>query len=634
MTAAVPSAAPPPAAGSRARRVKQVLLVCVCLSVALVLSQTAWTVVQDRRLTLASAHASGLVAVRLLDEHAVQTLGDAERDLDRVAAAVAAAGRLRALDDGAILDVITAGQRDSRFLTALQFVNRAGKPYVNSIAYPAFQVDIADRGYVPALLGHPAWRGARLGRPFQRYYDQELVLPLARNLYDGAGRHLGLLSIDINLSYFAGVYARMAKDSGALVALFADDGHVIVRTPFEPRYLNLDLSAVPLTARLRAAVPEGGFEDAHFLDLDQGAARQYTYRKLAGYGVTVVYAQPLDAILSDFNERSRERVGFAAVAIGCIGLLTAFLLHHMDRLQRSEREVRDLNAGLEQRVEQRTIKLEQANAELEQAMLVLQATQDELRRNEKLASLGAMVAGVAHELSTPIGNAIMMASSLQANAQQALEALRGARPSRAQLEQAMLEGESGAEVLVRNLMRAGQLVQSFKQVAVDQSSDQRRQFRLSRALEEVLATLEPKYLNGPYRMELALAADVEMDSYPGALAQILGNLIGNALAHGFEGRASGAMRLRTEPRGDGRVLIEFSDDGNGITPAVMERIFDPFFTTKLGQGGSGLGMHIVYNLVTVLLGGSITPFGAPGAGFGLRMVLPLVAPARARDADG
>ncbi|MBJ7313808.1 ATP-binding protein [Rugamonas sp. CCM 8940] len=632
-------------AAARARRAQLALLLCLALLAALVLAQSWWTVAQDRRLTLASAHSTGLIAVRLLDEHATQTLRDAERKLDEVAAAVARAGQKTRLDDGAVRAVITAGQQDGRYLNALQFVNLRGRPFVNSAAYPAFQFDIVDRSYVAPLLADPAQRGPRLGHPFQRFYDQALVLPLARNLYDGAGRHLGILSIDIDVAYFAGVYARVAKDSGALVALFADQGFVIVRTPFEAGYLDLDLARSEVARRLRGGAAEGVFEDDHFLDLGGGEARQYTYRKLAAYGVNTVFAQRLQDVLAGWRQRSRERVVFAVAAIGLAAVLGLFLLLHMRRLQRSERslrdsvarqqqiehEIRELNAGLERRVGQRTLNLEQANAELGQALRALQATQHELLRTEKLAALGSLVAGVAHELNTPIGNGVMMASSLQANAQQSLDELAAARPSRSRLEQGLQAGVQGSEILLRNLVRAGELVQSFKQVAVDQASNHRRRFALSRTIEEVLATLAPMYQKSPYKMLLSLAAEVELDSYPGALGQIVTNLVSNALAHGFDGRAEGGMRLSTALDGAGRLLLEFADDGVGMAQQQMERVFDPFFTTKLGQGGSGLGMHIVYNLVTALLGGSIELHSAPGQGCRVCIVLPLTAPERAAE---
>ncbi|NRR31795.1 HAMP domain-containing histidine kinase [Oxalobacteraceae bacterium] len=318
------------------------------------------------------------------------------------------------------------------------------------------------------------------------------------------------------------------------------------------------------------------------------------------------------------------------LTLGLIAALTVFLLKQMRKLKKSGREILELNTSLELRVGQRTLDLELANAELGQTLRVLQATQDELLRTEKLAALGSLVAGVAHELNTPIGNGIMMASSLLANAQQSLDELRAGKPSRARLEHALEAGVSGSEILLRSLMRAGELVTSFKQVAVDQSSDQRCRFRLSRTLEQVVATLEPMYQKTGFAMTLQLDADVEMEGYPGALAQIISNLVSNALAHGFEGCTSGSMRIVTAASAAGRVALEFGDDGVGMGPEQIERVFEPFYTTKLGQGGSGLGMHIVYNLVTVLLGGSIAIVSAPGQGCRVQLLLPLVAPAMGR----
>jgi signal transduction histidine kinase len=184
---------------------------------------------------------------------------------------------------------------------------------------------------------------------------------------------------------------------------------------------------------------------------------------------------------------------------------------------------------------------------------------------------------------------------------------------------------SGTEILRRNLERAAELVTSFKQVAVDQSSNQRRKFDLRQAIEEVLLTLRPMYAKTAFRLEYDLAAKIDMDSFPGALGQIITNFVANALAHAFEGRSAGLMQIKTSLRDD-QAEIVFSDDGVGISEQNMKRVFDPFFTTKLGKGGSGLGMHIVYNLITDVLGGKVVLTSTVGVGTQITVTLPLRAP--------
>ena len=294
-----------------------------------------------------------------------------------------------------------------------------------------------------------------------------------------------------------------------------------------------------------------------------------------------------------------------------------------------ETEIRELNAELEERVRIRTLKLEQANAELADALASLRSMQNELIRTEKMAALGSLVAGVAHELNTPIGNSVTVASTLMEQTEALLNDERAGTLRRSIFDRYLETAAAGTELLLRTLKRASELVSSFKQVAVDQSSDQRRQFDLANVLQEVAVTLAPSYNKTRYKMELALTPDIMLDSYPGPLGQVITNLITNALTHGFEGRDSGTMWLATRRLDGDSVEIVFSDDGIGIPPEHHKRVFDPFFTTKLGKGGSGLGMNIVYNLVTSVLGGKIELRSAVGVGTTLTVELPLVAPCNA-----
>jgi signal transduction histidine kinase len=173
------------------------------------------------------------------------------------------------------------------------------------------------------------------------------------------------------------------------------------------------------------------------------------------------------------------------------------------------------------------------------------------------------------------------------------------------------------------------LISSFKQVAVDQASAQRRRFSLRQVVEEVAATLAPMLKKTPFKLELELADNVVMDSFPGSIGQVITNLVTNSLAHAFEDRECGAMHIKTWRRGLHGVEMVFTDDGAGIPEADMKRVFDPFFTTKLGRGGSGLGLHIAYNLVTRVLGGKIQATSQPGLGTRFQISLPLKAPDRA-----
>lgn len=292
-----------------------------------------------------------------------------------------------------------------------------------------------------------------------------------------------------------------------------------------------------------------------------------------------------------------------------------------------EKNLVDLAESLEQRVTARTQDLNHANAELAAALDNLQLAQAELVRSEKLAALGSLVAGVAHELNTPIGNCVTTASTLDEQVQQfAGEAKKGLR--RTALEQFLGSASNATDILMRNLKRASDLVASFKQVAVDQTSSQRRAFMLKDVVDELLTTLQPTIRLTPYDVACAVPDHIHCDSYPGLLTQVLANLVNNAILHGFDERNSGRISIAARQLSTSDFELTVADDGQGIPEGDQSRIFDPFFTTKLGKGGSGLGLHIVYNLVTGVLGGHITVVSAAGKGTCFTLCLPLVAPVR------
>jgi len=287
--------------------------------------------------------------------------------------------------------------------------------------------------------------------------------------------------------------------------------------------------------------------------------------------------------------------------------------------QRAQKALLQLNVSLELRVTERTHELEAALSGLRQA-------QDELVRSEKMASLGALVAGVAHELNTPVGNAVLAASTLEGR-QREFEAAMVGGLRRSELNAFLATLRETGAVLERNLQRAATLIGSFKQIAVDQSSYQRRAFELSEVVQEIALAISPTLKRSGVQLIEQVPLGLRMDSYPGPLGQVLINLVNNAVVHAFEeGGAVGCVRITAELAEGGHVRLCVSDNGRGIARQHLKRIFDPFFTTRLGQGGSGLGLHIVYTLVTGLLGGRIEVRSEPGQGTEFTIELPLKAP--------
>jgi signal transduction histidine kinase len=254
----------------------------------------------------------------------------------------------------------------------------------------------------------------------------------------------------------------------------------------------------------------------------------------------------------------------------------------------------------------------------------LKDAQTQLVSQEKLAALGALMAGVAHELNTPIGNSLLIASTLAQKTEEMQAQLNGPGLKRSALATYLDDTRKAHELVMRGLTSAANLVNSFKQVAVDRTTEQRRQFNLAQVSQEVIATMMNRIRACGHRIEVEVPDTIALDSYPGPYGQVIANFINNALLHAFAGKASGGMWLRAQ-QADGRVHVSFRDNGGGIAPQHLSRIFDPFFTTKLGQGGSGLGLSISYNIVTSLMGGQISVHSARD-GTTFTLDLPLTAP--------
>ncbi len=269
--------------------------------------------------------------------------------------------------------------------------------------------------------------------------------------------------------------------------------------------------------------------------------------------------------------------------------------------------------------------LEESNVRLEGTLQHLDIARRQLVQAEKMASLGGLVAGIAHEINTPIGNGITISTSLTEVVRRFRGGLQDGALKRSRLDSFTDDVDEAARLLTSNLENAAELVQSFKQVAADQASSQRRQFDLHETIEEVVATLRPRFKRTAHTVEIDIHPGIRMDSYPGPLGQVVTNLVTNSLVHAFGQSDHGHITLTARQRADGRIDMVYRDDGVGIPPAVHHRVFEPFFTTRQGQGGTGLGLHVVYNIVTNVLGGSISL--APGSAAGAVFVLELPATA-------
>ena len=291
-----------------------------------------------------------------------------------------------------------------------------------------------------------------------------------------------------------------------------------------------------------------------------------------------------------------------------------------------ERQLRDLNTSLERRVRERTEELEQTNTALTQTVSTNLAIKNELVRSEKLAALGNLVAGLAHELNTPVGNALLAASALRARTQDIGDKMDAGAIKRSDFNDFKDESIGAAILVEKNLHRAASLIDNFKQMAVDQTAEHRRTFSVDKTIAEVVSTLEFQVRTRPISVHMDLHANLSMDSYPGPLGQLIVNFFTNALAHAFPADTKGNIWIVCSRQTEDSIKIEFKDDGCGIPDANIGRVFDPFFTTRMGQGGSGLGLSIAFNIATGMLGGTLEVVSAPGQGTTFTVVLPRVAP--------
>ncbi len=262
----------------------------------------------------------------------------------------------------------------------------------------------------------------------------------------------------------------------------------------------------------------------------------------------------------------------------------------------------------------------------EAALSELRDTQTSLIEAEKLAALGSLVAGVAHEVNNPVGISLTVASSLARRCEEFQREAEAGAIRRSRLTEFVEGNRDAANQLVANLHRAGELIQAFKQVAVDRSHADRRSFDLKQALDQIVSSLRPGLKTSQVRLVVDVPDGIIMDSYPGPLGQVITNLFLNAANHAFPGDTPGTISIVARTSGPDQVHIVFRDNGVGMAEEVQRRAFDPFFTTRRGDGGTGLGLHIVYNLITGRLGGRIVLSSMAGMGTTFRINLPRVAP--------
>ncbi|MTJ02219.1 ATP-binding protein [Idiomarina piscisalsi] len=335
--------------------------------------------------------------------------------------------------------------------------------------------------------------------------------------------------------------------------------------------------------------------------------------------------QPLDSVVDVVSQVARDKnyslrlpssqlAEFDTMAQAFNTMLDR-VQQHITRQRRAEEEASQLNTQLEQQVTQRTQALKESNSELLKTLEQLHQYQGQLVESEKMASLGDMVAGIAHEVNTPIGLSVTASTLLQDKLAVMQEKFDAKRISTNEFERFLKDCDENLQIIYRNLNRAADLVTSFKQVAVDQSSEVDRDIEINSFMNDVLMSVKPRRLNPEhFPINVHCEGDIQVRAKAGPLNQILMNLIINSMVHAFEGREKGQIDIRFQLVNENELEIIYTDNGHGVDADISRKIFDPFVTTKRGSGGSGLGLHLVYNLVTQVLGGNIHFFSEENNG--------------------
>lgn len=502
---------------------------------------------------------------------------------------------------------------------------------------------------------------------------RHVVIEFAQPVVDREGLLCGVLIASFDLSYFGRVFADAHLPVGSVFTLTDAEGMRLTRFPETEKY-----TWVPDLPKFISRM-SGEQEEGTFLEKGvDGVRRLYSFKRLQfdhkpmqhlmirlGQPEDLALAEARWAVIRNFSllllaaslavmaawfvgeftiikrvkqlMSAAERLGTGVLDTrtgldhreGELGRLAAAFDRMAERLQiqdyerrRAEEEVCVLNEDLEDRVTRRTSELARTNQELQTALESLRQAQSQLVMSEKLAALGGLVAGVAHEINTPVGVALSATSTMAEKNRILSELFAKGDMKRSDLTEYLESTREGVEMSLLNLNRASDLIRSFKMVAADQVSESRRRFNVREYVGQVLLSLRPKLKKTAHRVEVECDEDLVIESYPGAFSQILTNFIVNSLTHAYDEKEAGLIHIGIA-KNDEVLTLTYSDDGCGIASEMQDKIFEPFYTTARAKGSTGLGLHIVFNIVTGTLGGTVTCCSAPGQGTTFQVRMPV-----------
>jgi PAS domain S-box-containing protein len=530
--------------------------------------------------------------IRMLLRNALESAGFATREADSGEAALEQT--TQELPDAVLLDVEMPGM--SGFETCVELRKMPGGEYlpimiitslddINSInkAYEVGATDFATKPVSWDLIGHRARYMIRASQAIQEVSRTKVRLSNAQQV-----AQLGSWEWDVKASTF----------------FWSEELYFLTKTSMsKPRTVEKHLLDIvhpddkdELEKKLKVCIQDKKLYHAE-------------YRIILPSGEVRFLHEKTDALT--------DAAGNVEIILGVIQDITA--------LKSAEQQVIKLNRELEQKVVQRTQQLNQTNESLQQTLDQLQTTQTHLVESEKMAALGGLVAGVAHEVNTPIGVSITAVTHLQDAFGKITKTYHDNTMKRSDMEKFLSTSEESIRITLTNLNRSSDLIESFKQVSADNTDEQRREFDTKEYLQEIITSLQPMLNKTSLKISLVAPDDIIIDNYPGILFQIITALVKNSITHGYAKDAVGNLKVTLEA--DKRnITLRYEDDGKGITSENQKRIFEPFFTTARGAGNVGLGLHIIYNRIVQTLGGNIHVDSTPGRGTTFIIQFPRQAP--------
>ncbi|MDX9833751.1 MAG: ATP-binding protein [Desulfobulbus sp.] len=646
--------------------IRRSLLLLVLLAVLPALAIVLYTGRDLRNNVVAEAELFSLRQVQAMAAHHEQVVANARLLL----VTLARAAEVRGLDPKASQTLLVDLLGRNQVYISLALADPAGR--IVAAVPAAGPADIGARPFFRSALTDNRFT---VGDYTLREPEHRVVVEFAQPVVGDNGQPVGVLAAAFDLSSFGRIFYDLHLPEHSVFTLTDAQGTRLTRFPETGKYTWVkDLPQ--MIVRMSGATEEGTFLETGV----DGIRRLYSYKRLHFEGAAFPYLMirlgiPVEQALAEARAVVVRNVVLLVLAAllalatawlvgergimrrlnkltgaagrleagdlttrtgiepgeGELGQLAAAFDSMAEGLERKEHErhqaaeeLQRLNEELEQRVSQRTGELATANQELQTILENLRRAQGQLVLSEKLAALGGLVAGVAHEINTPVGVALSAGSTLAEKNRALAEQFAGGAMKRSDLGRYLDEASEGVAMMLVNLHRASDLIRSFKMVAVDQMSEVRRSFNMHAYIDEILLSLRPKLKKTSLRVSVRCPDDLVIESYPGAISQIITNWIINSLVHAFAPDQAGEVTIEADKEGD-MLNLRYIDNGRGMAPEVRDCIFEPFFTTARGQGSTGLGLHIVFNIVTATLGGSISCMSEPGQGTSFHVTVPLAA---------